>query len=299
MREREWTDQLAGWFAGVRDVPVGIGDDAAVLEFGGRQVAITCDPVVAGVHFEPDADARHVGHKAIGRNLSDLAAMGAEPAFAVVSVLLPAGADREGVFTGLRDAARAAGVQVVGGDVAATPGPLTVTCTVLGWIHGRALLRSGARAGDSLHVTGPLGGSSLGRHLAPRARIVEGRWLAEQPAVVAAIDVSDGLALDGATLARASGGLGLVFDAATIPIHADAVELEARDGVSALEHALSDGEDYELAFVVRAGADLSSDGPLDADAYRPIGRFESDSGYWLDVGGARRPIEPDGYQHEC
>ncbi|MCA8944278.1 MAG: thiamine-phosphate kinase [Planctomycetes bacterium] len=297
--ERTFTRGLAAFFAGVRDVPVGIGDDAAVLDFDGARVTVTCDPVVAGVHFEPTADPVAIGRKAILRNVSDLAAMGAEPAYALVSVLLPRDAAhvRDGVFEGLRSAAVECGVQVVGGDIGTTPGPLTITCTLIGRSTERVLRRDGGEVGDRIHVTGPLGGALLGRHLEPRPRVAEGLWLVERSEVRAAIDVSDGLTLDLATLLIASGLPGAELDEIAIPVHDDAVRAASSDGSTALEHALADGEDYELLFLVR-GDSLPADGPLAPCARRPIGRTIDREGIWLRaVDGSARRLEVGGYQH--
>jgi thiamine-monophosphate kinase len=301
--ERSFTEGLGRFFAGSGPRPVvGIGDDGAIVRNFGGETVVVCDPVVEGVHFASDAPPRLIGEKAVGRNLSDLAAMGAVPDHLLASVLLPRGfsaARRAALFAGIRGAAAAAGCAVVGGDVAVTPGPLTVTVTALGHLPGRALLRSGARPGDTLHATGRLGGASLGRHLRVRARVAEGVWLANQPAVRAAIDISDGLLLDLWTLLRASGGLGARLLEAAVPIHADARVLSRRSGRTPLDHALGDGEDHELLFAVRAGDRLAAGGPLRASARRPFGvvlarpRLELEDRF-----GRRRPVSPRGYQHD-
>jgi len=251
---------------------------------------LTCDPVVEGVHFTADAPAPAVGRKAVARNLSDLAAMGAVPDYLLVSLLVPDGcppARRRGVLAGIRSAARAARCTVVGGDLGRTPGPLTVTVTAIGHLDGGVLLRTGARVGDRLHVTGPLGGASLGRHLRIRARLAEGRWLARQAGVGAALDVSDGLLLDLATLLEASGVPGAILEAGAVPIHADARRLARTTGRTPLAHALADGEDHELLFTVRAGTRLPAGGPLAAVARRTIGELASRRGLWLRTADGR------------
>jgi thiamine-monophosphate kinase len=301
--EIELTERLARLFgADGRGVVVGIGDDAAVVRTGPRTV-LTTDPVVAGVHFEPDTPLRLVGQKAVNRNLSDLAAMGATADYLLVSVLLPAKMSprqRQSLFLGIRTAARRGSCQVVGGDVAVTPGPLVVTVTAVGRAPARPLTRSGLRPGHHLHVTGSLGGAATGHHLRFRPRLREGRWLAGQRAVSAAIDISDGLLLDLWRMLRASGGLvGAVLEARAIPVRWAARELSRRSGRSALEHALGDGEDHELLFGVRPGGRLGVGGPLTQRARRPIGEVTAKPGLFLRTadGGLERR-RPEGYEHD-
>ena len=311
MSEREFTDGLAAWFGPFPpDVSVGIGDDAAVLDPRADPAVITCDPVVEGVHFDAGAAWRAVGRKAVLRNLSDLAAMGARPHHAVVSVLFPANrtdeARRRELFEGLRSAARDHGCAVVGGDVGVTHGPLVVTVTAVGVLaDGRApLRRDAARVGDSIHLTGGVGGAvASGRHLEPLPRIDSGAWLAASDLVFAAIDVSDGLALDLATLCRAS-GVGAELYASELPIHPDAQRAAEASGDAAFRHALGDGEDYELLFTCRGGDSASgrlaaAGSSLSSNATRPIGRILAEPGlWWVDSGGARTPLDPSsGFEH--
>lgn len=297
--ERAFTASLARFFPRPREVIVGIGDDAAVVRNRGRTSVVCCDPVIAGVHFAASAPMHLVGSKAVNRNLADLAAMGAVPDWLLVSLLLPRGfrpAQRRSLLVGLRAAARAGGAAVVGGDVATTPGPLTVTVTAIGHLPGRALLRSGARAGDTIHVTGELGGAGAGHHLRFRPPLREGVWLAAQRAVHAAMDVSDGLLLDLATMLRASGGVGAEIDAAAVPIRA-----AARAGGNrraALRRALGDGEDHVLLWTQSARATLPAGGPLAVARRRPIGRVIRQPGLWLLEAGRRTRVPPLGYSHE-
>lgn len=158
--ERAFTARLGRFFGTHRDVLVGIGDDAAVVVPRGRGTVLCCDPVIEGVHFRSEAPPQLVGRKAVNRNLADLAAMGATADWLLVSLILPRGypaRSRTALLRGLRAAARLGGAVVVGGDVATSAGPLTVTVTAVGHVDGRALTRGGARVGDSLHVSGPLG----------------------------------------------------------------------------------------------------------------------------------------------
>lgn len=300
--EREWTAELAGFFATRRrDVVLGVGDDAAVVRPRSPELVLACDPVIEGVHFESEAPAAWVGRKAVNRNLSDLAAMGATPEYLLLSAVLPHGLPavrRRRLFAGVRDAAEAASCAVVGGDVAATTGPMVLTITAVGRLEGRALRRDGARVGDTIHVTGPLGGSSLGHHLRFSPHLAEGRWLARQAAVTAAIDVSDGLLLDLQRLLDASGGWGADLSAAAVPVSKAAARLGRSSGRTALSHALGDGEDHVLLFTVRAGASLPRRGPLAGCARAPLGVVARHSGLRLhDDGGEVHEFEPRGFDH--
>lgn len=300
--ERALTARLARFFGSAPDLRLGIGDDAAVCGNRGRDSVLCCDPVVEGVHFTAEAPPALVGRKVVNRNLSDLAAMGAVADWLLVSLVLPRGypaARRDGLLRGIRAAARAGGAVVVGGDVATTPGPLVVTVTAVGHLEGRALTRSGARRGDTLHVTGPLGGSLLGGHLRFRPAQREGRWLARQAAVTAAMDVSDGLLLDLATLLAASGQPGAELDAAAIPVTRAARRLAQGDPDRAIRHALGDGEDHVLLWAQRPGRALARGGPIAARWRRPIGRIVATPGLWLAHPDGRRERLPAlGYEHD-
>lgn len=297
--ERAFTAALRAFFPTRADVLVPIGDDAAVVRAPRRPLVLKIDPVVEGVHFAADAPATRVGRKAVNRALSDLAAMGAIPDWLLLSVSLPRSctpARRAALFRGMRAAALAAGAVVVGGHSGGTPGPLAIDVVAVGHLPARALLRSGARPGDRLHVTGPLGGSRLGRHFTFTPRLREGLWLTRRREVRACMDVSDGLLLDLATLLRASGGLGAVLHAERIPIARAAHWLARQTGKSALSHALGDGEDFELLFATRG--ELGRGGPLTYAARVPIGEVVARPGLWLQMAdGRRHRVAPEGFQH--
>lgn len=300
--ERQLTERLASFFPGHRDVRVGIGDDAAVVRQRHEQSVMCCDPVVGGVHFDAETDLRLVGRKAVNRNLSDLAAMGAAPDWLLVSLVLPRGTSRhalDALLRGIRAAAKAADCCVVGGDVATADGPLVVTVSAYGHVTTRALTRSAGKVGDSLHVTGPLGGSIHGHHLKFRPALAEGQWLARQDCVGAAMDVSDGLLLDLQTMLRASAstrvGLGAELFADRIPIRPAA---RLGDGAEPLWRALTDGEDHVLLWSQRKGTELPMSGPLTQRARRAIGRVIREPGLWLVQNGTRRRVTEAGFQHE-
>ena len=191
----------------------------------------------------------------------------------------------------MRELAERFGVDLVGGDTNAWDGPLVISVTLLGEATARgAVRRAGARPGDAILVTGPLGGSLLaGRHLRPEPRIAEALALHQAAPLHAMIDISDGLSSDLAHILAESGGLGAVLDAAAIPIHPDAHEMSRRDGIPALDHALNDGEDFELCLVVAAddAARLARRAPRAGRSFTASARSPATPG--LQAPHGRRP----------
>jgi len=298
--ERALTARLGQLFGTSRQVRVGIGDDAAVVRNRAADSVVCCDPVVENVHFVTSDAPALVGRKAVNRNLADLAAMGAAPDWLLVSLVLPpdyAPTRRTALLRGIAAAARRANCTVVGGDLCTGPGPLVVTVTAIGHlVAARPLRRDGAAAGDTIHVSGALGGSRLGHHLRFTPPLREGAWLSRQTAVTAAIDVSDGLLIDLATVLAASGGLGAELDTTALPLRRAAHRLASGDRARAVRHALHDGEDHVLLWTVRGA--LPRGGPLTARARRPIGRVLDTPGLWLrGPDGRRRRVRPGGWQH--
>lgn len=306
------TDFVARLVAGLPADPrleVPAGDDCAVLRPPAlRRTVVTVDMLMEGTDFVlgPDCPAHAVGHKALAVSLSDLAAMAARPEAAVVAVALPRrGGDSlgRGLQEGLAAIAAEHSVALAGGDTNAWDGPLVIATTAIGSVPpGRAWRRDGARPGDLIVVTGSFGGSILGRHLAVRPRVREALWIAERFEVHAAIDVSDGLALDLSRMMAASGTRGVV-SAALVPIHADARRLADRDGSLPLDHAFGDGEDFELLLALppdAAHALVAAAGtaPLELPL-AVIGRVEDGAGLVLEeADGGRHPLIPRGYVHE-
>ncbi len=228
IRRREASRPAGAW------TRLGIGDDCAILGVGEpSEILVTTDMLMDGRHFRLEQDGPEaVGYKAMGVNLSDIAAMAGIPRAAVVAVALPQGNAVEvaqGLHAGLSALADRFGVDLVGGDTNAWDGPLVIAVTVLGQATARgAVRRSGARPGDVILVTGPLGGSLVsGRHLRPEPRIAEALALNEAAPIHAMIDLSDGLSSDLGHILDESGGLGAILDAAAIPIHADAAPDES------------------------------------------------------------------------
>ncbi|HXA80170.1 MAG TPA: thiamine-phosphate kinase [Opitutaceae bacterium] len=237
--------------------PFGIGDDCAVLPAISARQLITTDPVIYGRHFDDTTTPAAVGAKLLKRNLSDLAAMGAQPTAAVLSLTLdPRVSMRwlEQFYRGLAAAARRWRVRIVGGDLTQAENFVGAYLTLLGSAAGpRIVTRTGARAGDVIYVTGQLGGSRLGHHWRFIPRLAEGAWLSRQSAVRAMMDISDGLAKD--LRALTPPGAKPAVDAATVPVSAAARRLAMRTKKSPLHHALCDGEDYELVFALAKAAD--------------------------------------------
>jgi len=232
--------------------PHGIGDDCAVLPPSKRQQAITVDPVIYGRHFDDNVSPRDVGAKLLKRNLSDLASMGAVIALTLDPRVSLAWLEK--FYRGLAACAQKYRVPIVGGDIAQADGVLAANLTLLGQAAGpRMLLRTGAKIGDWIYVTGKLGGSIAGHHFSFLPRLAEGAWLAAHAKTRAMIDLSDGLAKDLHALTPAKAKPALSANA--IPISRDAVRLAITSGATPLTHALSDGEDYELLFVVAKNAD--------------------------------------------
>lgn len=288
---------------------IGIGDDAAVVRWSGdRDLVVTTDAVTDQVDFIlAETDPALVGHKALGVNLSDLAAMAAEPVAVVVSLVLPRA--RVGrlsalelaveLYRGMLPLAEQFGVAIAGGDTNTWDGPLAISVTAFGRVTERGpLTRSGARPGDVLLVTGALGGSILGRHLRVEPRVREALLLNERYELTAGMDISDGLALDASRLAAASGcGVALRLD--SVPISDDAVELASRDGKTALEHALGDGEDFELLFAApqEVAERIVREQPLGVPV-TVIGQCLAEPGLWqTDAAGERSPLPSTGYAH--
>ena len=227
------------------DVRVGAGDDCAVLG-APRDVwwqLLKTDAVVEGVHFLPETEPARVGWKALGRAISDIAAMGGTPEHALVTLAVRSETTLawvRGLYAGLRKVARAYGVAIVGGETSRSPGTAFINIALTGRVEReRCVLRSGGRADDALFVTGRLGGSLAGKHLDFKPRVAESRWLGQNFRPRAMMDLSDGLATDLPRLARASGcGFELWED-----------RVPCTTGCT-VKQALGDGEDFELLFAV-------------------------------------------------
>jgi thiamine-monophosphate kinase len=282
-------------------VLLGPGDDTAAVRFTpGASVLVTTDMLLEGSCFVlAEAGPRRVGRKAMAVNLSDIAAMAGRPVAAVISVGLPRSGGRalaEELYQGLRSMADEFDTAIVGGDTNSWDGPLVISVTLLGEPTGRGpVTRSGARPGDWLLCTGPFGGSLRGHHLDFTPRIREAQRLHEVAELHAMIDISDGLAADVWHICTES-GVGAVLRADAIPISESARQVN--DARSPLDHALGDGEDFELVFAVSPadGRRLVETQPVPSITLAAIGACV-EVGLWLESAGARQPLEPRGYIH--
>ena len=333
--ERALLEQIRGRAAkaSLGAVRLGIGDDCALLRLrAGEELAVTTDLSIAGRHFRLDLHPpESVGHRTLARGLSDLAAMGARPLAAFVSLGLPAelvqSAKRREpwiarFYDGLLALAESCKTPLAGGDLAESPLAVADIVLVGAVPHGKALLRSGARAGDLLYVTGSLGGAAaalarlaelaaaskpakaqpahqpltipkklealLAPHLYPRPRIAQGLWLQRRGLATSAIDLSDGLSTDLAHLCEES-GVAAELDAALLPIHPAANLAQALDG----------GEDYELLFTAPQGARVPR--AIAAVPVTRIGRMlrlrKGRPLVALVTAQGSKPLEPHGWQH--
>ena len=285
---------------------IGPGDDAALLDWSdSHQCLVATDTIVEGLDFLTETcPFPDVGRKALAINLSDLAAMGAVAISATVSLVLPAPdafqTCRE-IIQGMQALANDFNISISGGDISIWDGPLVATVTVVGKPGpGGVLTRDGAQDGDQLLVTGNLGGSILHHHHAFTPRLNEIINLASRFPINAAIDISDGLGLDLSRLA-ASSQLAARIDLTSIPISAAARELSDRQatGESALEHALRDGEDFELLLAVSpdVAKQILRDPQICCGITR-IGEFFPGEGLFTQLDdGSLRTLEPRGYVH--
>jgi len=318
---------IARYFAPLaagRPGALGLSDDAALIDVAaGRQLVVTADALVGGVHFL-DADPPDlIARKMLRVNLSDLAAMGARPFGYVMTVALPAAIDEPWLASfvaGLAADQAEFDVGLLGGDTAATPGPLTLSVTAFGDVaRGAALLRRGARAGDLVLVSGTLGDAALGlrslrgqladlpaarrdflvdRYRLPRPRIALGGALAAQALATAAIDVSDGLVADLGHICETS-GLGAVVEAARLPLSAAAAAACAAQP-ALLQAVLGGGDDYELLFAAPpdAAAALAALAGRLGLPLTVIGRMTEGAGVRVeDAAGLEVRVASAGFRH--
>jgi len=308
MNEFDLIARLTRSLPGNDTVVTGAGDDCAILDIGlpDRLLLFKTDAVVQGIHFKDDAPPEKVGHKALGRCLSDIAAMAGKPCAALITLALPRDFDVkfiEGVYRGMNALAQRYAVAIAGGETTTNPERLLISVALIGFApRGKALLRSGAKAGDALFVTGELGGSLSGKHLDFEPRLAEAQWLAEHFSIHSMLDLSDGLAGDLRHVLKASKvGAELLSDA--IPASRQA-RLNARAESAAkppLLAALTDGEDFELLFTV-----ASRDAVPLLDAWKKkfpklrlscIGKITSGEGITIRDKQGVRPLTAHGYAH--
>ncbi|MEO8434032.1 MAG: thiamine-phosphate kinase [Pyrinomonadaceae bacterium] len=310
---------------------IGIGDDAAVIRNQpGIDTVITADLLVEDVDFRRDSmPPRLLGHKALAVSLSDIAAMGARPRSALVSLGLPPDVWEtdfiDQFYEGFFSLADHYGVSLAGGDISRTPERIVIDSIVLGTVRqGRAVTRGGARQGDLIFVTGALGGAAAGlrlidsgarlgsdrsqatggpidavlhRHLCPEPRVGWGAVLGEDGLATAMIDISDGLSSDLAHLCR-EGSVGALINSAQLPLDPNVIDLCGRRALDPLLLALHGGEDFELLFTVRPGIRSRLPKNVDGVPITQIGEVTNEANRMRIAEGDRVwDLNPQGWEH--
>lgn len=308
MNEFELIHRLTRSLPGNKSVVVGAGDDCAVLDLGvpERLLLFKTDAVVEGIHFQREIAPERVGHKALARCLSDIAAMAGSPLAALVTLALPREFSAEyvdGLYAGMNALARRHDLAIVGGETTTNPERVLISIALIGWVpRGKGVLRSAAEAGDALFVSGELGGSLAGRHLDFEPRLVEARWLAQHFSIHSMIDLSDGLAGDLRHLLKAS-RVGAEILATSIPVSREAKRAGKAESSTKtpLLAALTDGEDFELLFTV-----ASRDAVPLLDSWKAkfpevrltcIGKIIEGEGIHIRDKQGVRPLTAHGYVH--
>jgi thiamine-monophosphate kinase len=284
---------------------LGPGDDAAVLRMDRMaECVITVDLLTDHVDFNlKETDPRRIGRKALAANLSDLAAMASAPRAGVIALALPRQGGMElavALYEGILPLAERYNLAIAGGDTNTWDGPLAISITLLGEVTGRGpLRRSDACPGDRILVTGSFGGSLLGHHLDFEPRVNEALTLHTRYDVHAGTDVSDGLSLDLSHI-LAESHCGAILRAGAVPVSADARRLadQLADGSTPLDHALGDGEDFELILAVPTpeAERIMVERPLEVSV-TDIGEFTAAPGLWLEDESGVRPLAPRGWEH--
>jgi thiamine-monophosphate kinase len=332
-REDRLVEKIRALAPGSPSLVIGPGDDAAVVSRAAGLLAATTDMLVEGIDFLPDEEPERVGRRAAAVNLSDLAAMGAEPEFFLLSIAFPTERGEEVPLAVARGAiARSArhGATLAGGDLSAAP-LLVVSVAFWGRPAGEPLTRSGAAPGELVYVTGHPGEAAAGLRLAerisafraaqseaerfpelspedqrrllaafrdPEPRVALGILLARERLATAAIDVSDGLGIDAGRLARSS-GVRLTLEKDRLPVSSALVAFGAAEELDPVELAVSGGDDYELLFTVREAdaSRLAERTEALGVPTRAIGRVSSGSGVVLVDARGERDIESLGHDH--
>ena len=304
MTEFDLIARLTKSLPGNATVLTGAGDDCAVLDLGmpDRLILFKTDAVVEGIHFTRETPPEKVGRKALARCLSDIAAMAGSPTAALITLALPKAFDADHVariYDGLNELAQPTGVAIVGGETTTNPERMLISIALLGTVpRGRQILRSGAKRGDAIFVTGELGGSIAGKHLDFTPRLAEARWLADHFDVHALMDLSDGLAGDLPHILRAS-GVGAELLKTAVPV-SRAAKLRTAEKPPFVA-ALTDGEDFELLFTL-----ASKDAVKVVDGWKQafpevklscIGRIIEGSGVIIRDRNGIMPLKSGGYVH--
>ncbi len=323
---RQWTVRSAGQEGdGLR---VGIGDDAAVFAVAkGMEIVACCDAMIETIHFLRETmNAEDIGYKAMISNISDVAAMGGYPRYALISIGVPPHwtvDECERIYTGLYEAADKYGVRIIGGDTVATPDALHLSVTVLGEVEaGKAIRRSAAKQGELVFVTGTLGGSAAGLHMLldartpgrnlasgfeelrllhqrPEAQVAAARLLIRCPGIGACNDVSDGLASELWEIAEAS-GVSVYIEQDRLPILPLVAAYAHTVGADPVDWVLYGGEDYQLVGTVaeRDAAELQAAFHQQGLPFAVIGRVkQGPPAVWMDTEAGQKALAKAGYNH--
>lgn len=317
--ERALIERITARLATAPWVTVGPGDDAAVIApQRGEDDVLTTDAQIEDVHFDrrfmpPDA----IGHRALAVNLSDLAAMGAQPRAALLSLALPGALDVavvDGLMDGMLALAATHRVTIIGGNITRSPGPMMIDVTAIGSVRRRRVLRrSGARPGDDVYVTGTIGDAAAGlrslqarcgasacelRFLRPEPRVRAGLLLGRNRAASACMDLSDGLA-DGVRRIGEASGVGMTIDSTALPIPDEVRHWHEARGHDPVDAAVAGGDDYELLFTLRPSWRGRLRGVQRHLADLPITRIgivTKERRFVVRTPGGDRPL-PEGYEH--
>jgi thiamine-monophosphate kinase len=296
------------------EVIIGSGDDTAVIKiksFGSKQnnslLYATTDTIVEGIDFHiSSATPEQIGYKSVAVSLSDLAAMGGgfSKIYALISASLPKNLAKphftHPLFQGINYVSKRFNVQIIGGDISSTRGPITITSTLFGIDKGlKPIRRNGACEGDALLVTGKLGGSILNKHLSFTPRLREAELLNRHYKINSMIDISDGLLADLDHILEAS-NVGALLDTLSIPISPEAYKLAKQNKIKSLNHAFSDGEDFELLFTtpIKEAVQIIHDKRLAKTPISIIGLIRKQKGIFL-CNSMRKTsrIAPQGFKH--
>jgi thiamine-monophosphate kinase len=308
MNEFELIAKLTKSLPTNENVVVGAGDDCAVLDLGvaDKLILFKTDAMVEGFHFTRETLPEKIGRKALARCLSDIAAMAGTPIAALVTIVLPQKFEPEFVakiYDGINALAREYSVAIAGGETTTNPERILISIALLGTVlRGKQILRSGAKVGDAIFVTGELGGSLTEKHLDFEPRLAEACWLTEHFAIRAMIDLSDGLAGDLRHILKASGAGAEILKSA-VPV-SRAAKLRAKQSSAAkpaFVAALTDGEDFELLFTV-----ASKDAVKLLDAWKKkfpklklscIGKIVAGDGILIRDKSGSHKLNANGYVH--
>jgi len=298
--EFELIDKLTRNLPGYgKEVIEGIGDDCAVIKQNANKYLLaTCDAQVAGVHFLLDTDPGQIGQKAVAVNISDIAAMGGQPTLCLVSLIIPKSIDTEyidSVYSGIRLMCERYGIQIIGGNISSGE-QLVIDITMMGAVNPKKmLLRSGAKPGDKVLVTGSLGAAAAGvvskKHILPTPRIKESNAIAKSKLATSMIDISDGLLSD----------ISHICDQSNVGVTLNETQIPVSDSANLLQ-ALSGGEDYELLFTAPSESVEMLIKMISRKTKTPvkvIGEVvPKKEGRWIiDKNGQKRPLISDGWDH--